>query len=53
MTMEKTTGPCTLDDGTRVRAVSHWHCTVCGSDLFDLEAMRAIRAQRHALAKVA
>jgi hypothetical protein len=47
--MRRVTGPCRLGDGTVVPELERFHCMVCGSDFFDLPAMKAIREFRESL----
>ncbi len=42
----KVQGDCTLLDGTVIHDLSRYHCSHCGTDLFDRSAMREIRRQR-------
>jgi hypothetical protein len=44
--MRRVTGPCRLGDGTVVPNLERFHCMACGSDFFDLPAMKAIREFR-------
>ena len=44
-------GDCTLLDGTVVPNLEYMHCTMCGENLFDLQAMQRIREVRKNLQK--
>jgi DNA-directed RNA polymerase subunit RPC12/RpoP len=44
--MRRVSGPCQLGDGTIVPNLERFHCMACGSDFFDLPAMKAIREFR-------
>jgi hypothetical protein len=39
-------GDCKLLDGTVVKNLSRLHCSNCGEDFFDWQAMAEIRKQR-------
>ena len=44
--MRRVVGPCTLGDGVVMPDLERFHCMSCGSDFFDLPAMKAIREFR-------
>jgi transposase-like protein len=39
-------GTVNLDDGVLIKSIHRWVCEHCGEELFDLKAMKDIRAQR-------
>ncbi len=45
-TMRRERSDCPLLDGTLVKNLDRYHCSSCGTDLFDCAAMREIRRQR-------
>ena len=50
--LSKCTADCRLLDGTLVHNLTRYHCSVCGSNVFDKAAMQEIRRQRSKLAIV-
>jgi len=45
-TMYRMLGPCKTGDGIIIEELERFHCLTCGSDFFDLPAMKKIRKFR-------
>ena len=45
-TMYRVSGPCKTEDGIFIDDLERFHCISCGSDFFDLPAMKKIRTFR-------
>jgi predicted RNA-binding Zn-ribbon protein involved in translation (DUF1610 family) len=45
-TMYRVLGPCKTGDGITIDELERFHCLTCGSDFFDLPAMKKIRKSR-------
>jgi transposase-like protein len=46
MSMVRKKGPAKMADGVQIKNIQRWVCEHCGEELFDLKAMKEIRAQR-------